>query len=211
MSMLNREVAVVPEDSVPRFLKYVEKGPGCWTWLGCRKGNGYGRFVIRDGGRERELTAHRFAHAAFIGPVPEGLVVDHLCRNRACVNPAHLEAVTHQENMRRGKPGVLRVPEPWRIEARELHHRGLTRREIADQLGQGLQRVANTLADLPPNALRCVCAGCGADFESHNRKPRFCCRRCCWTHHNNQRRVRRAQREEILARPAWRLPSGPAA
>jgi hypothetical protein len=48
-------------------------------------------------------SAHRWAYEAFVGPIPEGLEIDHLCRNRACVNPAHLDPVTHQENMSRGK------------------------------------------------------------------------------------------------------------
>lgn len=69
----------------------------CWEWLGTRS-NGYGRFV---GGGGRRVIAHRWAYESLIGPIPDGLHLDHLCRNRACVNPWHLDPVTTQVNVRR--------------------------------------------------------------------------------------------------------------
>lgn len=81
-----------------RFWVRVEKGDGCWLWHGTRC-DGYGHF--RGHGKSR--GAHRIAYELLIGPVPEGLELDHLCRNRGCVNPAHLEPVTHEENWRRGQ------------------------------------------------------------------------------------------------------------
>jgi hypothetical protein len=72
---------------------------GCWTWTGATTGKtGYGRFWY-DG--ERGL-AHRFSHEYFRGPIGQEKEIDHLCRNRLCVNPDHLEEVTHKENMIRG-------------------------------------------------------------------------------------------------------------
>lgn len=85
-----------------RFWKKVEKGPGCWLWKGCCF-KGYGRF--NDG--KRTVRAHRFAYQTLIGPIPEGLEPDHICRNRSCVNPAHLDIVTSTENKRRGLAGKI--------------------------------------------------------------------------------------------------------
>lgn len=85
-----------------RFWPKVErKGPDeCWDWTACKERQGYGRFCIRKG---VVVYAHRFAYEVKVGPIPDGLVIDHLCHNRACVNPAHLEPVEQGENARRGR------------------------------------------------------------------------------------------------------------
>lgn len=67
---------------------------GCWMWMAAIHWTGYG--VGKDG------LAHRHSYEAFVGPIPSGLQIDHLCRNRWCVNPAHLEAVTQKVNIMRG-------------------------------------------------------------------------------------------------------------
>ncbi len=72
----------------------------CWLWTAARYPNGYGTIRI-DGTPGRMVSAHRLAYEKLIGPIPEGLEIDHLCRQRSCVNPAHLEPVTHAENVRR--------------------------------------------------------------------------------------------------------------
>jgi hypothetical protein len=69
----------------------------CWVWQAHLDRDGYGRFSMYGVGR----AAHRVAYEATRGPVPEGLTLDHLCRNRACVNPLHLEAVSHKVNVNR--------------------------------------------------------------------------------------------------------------
>ena len=80
-----------------RFWAKVNKTDSCWLWTGAITG-GYGSFWIGTG----TVRAHRFSYEHLVGPIPDGLVLDHLCRVTKCVNPAHLEPVTTAENVRRG-------------------------------------------------------------------------------------------------------------
>lgn len=70
----------------------------CWLWQGDLSDGGYGRFWFVD----RNVQAHRWAYEQMIGPIPDGLTLDHLCRTRRCANPFHTEPCTSQENQRRG-------------------------------------------------------------------------------------------------------------
>lgn len=88
-----------------RFEHYVDRLPsGCWQWTGYLKPNGYGS--IWDG--TRKVYAHRYAHELHNGPIPAGMQIDHLCLNKACVNPAHLDVVTQKVNLLRadGSPAI---------------------------------------------------------------------------------------------------------
>lgn len=78
---------------------------GCWDWPGTRTAGGYGQM---RGGSKVKIYVHRASYEAFVGPIPDGLHIDHLCRNRACFNPAHLEPVTNAVNCARGmSPGAV--------------------------------------------------------------------------------------------------------
>lgn len=81
------------------FWTYVEKGPDCWMWTGTVTGR-YGQVMYRA----KKWSAHRLAYTLTIGPIPPGMTLDHLCKVKTCVNPAHLEVVTRGENTLRG-PG----------------------------------------------------------------------------------------------------------
>ena len=86
-----------------RFWTKVEKTDRCWIWKAAIV-RGYGYFRVKD----KLIRAHRFAYELLIGPIPDGLGLDHLCRTRACVRPSHLEPVSCAENIARGETGLMR-------------------------------------------------------------------------------------------------------
>ena len=83
---------------------YAVSNSGCWEWQKARDGDGYGLFKVgsRSDGSRRMARVHRWSYEHIIGPIPDGLQIDHTCRNRCCCNPAHLEPVTGRENTQRG-------------------------------------------------------------------------------------------------------------
>lgn len=91
---------------VSRFEDKISEGPGgCWLWLAAKDPDGYGKFqVVR-----RSERAHRWSYEYHIGSIPDDLVIDHLCRNRSCVNPWHLEPVTGHVNATRGERAQRRT------------------------------------------------------------------------------------------------------
>lgn len=78
--------------------KVAVTGDLCWTWTGKQSGGGYGYWY---GGHPTQRLVHRVVYEALVGQIPDGCQLDHLCRNRLCVNPAHLEPVSPRENTRR--------------------------------------------------------------------------------------------------------------
>jgi hypothetical protein len=96
--MMHRVTSV---DLDQRFWSRVQKTPCCWLWTGRTRNGRYGDYQAKG----RKVLAHRYAYEQLVGPVPDGLELDHVkargCTSTLCVNPAHLEPVTHLENMRR--------------------------------------------------------------------------------------------------------------
>lgn len=98
------------DKDVARFWKYVQKSGACWVWLGGLSATGYGKFRVGS----RTVSAHRFAWELLEGPIPDGLQIDHRCRNRRCVRPQHCQVVDHRTN-------VLVGYGPCAINARKTH------------------------------------------------------------------------------------------
>lgn len=109
-----------------RILTNISPEPtsGCWLWIGCVNEAGYGLTRVN----RRNERAHRIAYETFIGPIPKGLSLDHLCRTRCCVNPRHLEPVTHKENCHRSPFTGPGIKHNWtngraaRIQCPQGHH-----------------------------------------------------------------------------------------
>ena len=105
----------MPRKRVPpaeRFAaKTVRTASGCIDWTASVNNKGYATFTVAPG---RTVVAHRYAYEVHVGPIPAGMVLDHLCRNRACVNPDHMEPVTQSENL-------LRAVGMGRANARKTH------------------------------------------------------------------------------------------
>jgi hypothetical protein len=98
---------------IERFEQRIKRrDDGCWEWTGTRTSDRvYPRFCVE---KTRYVLAHRFAYEHYVGPIPKGLTIDHLCRFTLCVNPEHLEPVTNVENVMRGNG-------PCAMNARKTH------------------------------------------------------------------------------------------
>lgn len=96
---------LVRKDQVDRFFEKVKQLDDCWVWTASCDGKGYGKFYANP--TDGLVSAHRFSYELHLGQIPAGLELDHLCRNSSCVNPYHLDPVSHKENVRRGVPYMV--------------------------------------------------------------------------------------------------------
>lgn len=120
----------------PRLAYTPDWETGCWNWNGTKYPNGYSKRRYKN----RYACAHRIYYEELVGPVPKGLHLDHLCRNRGCVNPLHLEPVTQRENNRRGISRAVRmaVTDKTSAEQREAACRGVMRGDSIYSWGKRL-------------------------------------------------------------------------
>lgn len=163
-----------------RFWAKAFEREGCWLWCGTMFG-GYGQYSHE--GKTRK--AHRRSYEALVGPIPEGLALDHLCRNPSCVNPAHLEPVTWRENVYRGAQAKLTMEKAREIRARIAA--GETAAPLSVEYGVSLQVIweisedrtwrEDTSAPRNPVWPQRECGFCGAPVpRERGRKARYCCR-----------------------------------
>jgi hypothetical protein len=131
-----------PADLSDRILANVDhRADGCWLWTGFINPTGYGTLTVGsrvDGSYRPGMLAHRASYEALVGPVPDGQEIDHLCGNKACVNPAHLDPVTRSEHTKREskrltacRRGHPRTPENVYVDAQGRHHCLVCKRDRA--------------------------------------------------------------------------------
>lgn len=99
-------------DAIDRIEGRLDRSGDCWLWPGGTNGKGYGVLTVKTGrGREdRTIYVHRLMYERHVGSIPDGMELDHLCEVRHCANPAHLECVTHAENVARAAAKIIACP-----------------------------------------------------------------------------------------------------
>lgn len=135
---------VVGDDHARLFSHVDRRGPDeCWMWQGShnrpRRGTPYGTFLFQGRTRPAHVASYLLAHGT--GSIPPGMVLDHLCKHTLCVNPAHLEPVTQEENVHRGR--LTKIPQSRVLELRELYDSGVPLAVLARDEGVTPEAIRN--------------------------------------------------------------------
>ncbi len=157
-----------------RFLRSVViADSGCITWIGAVKPNGYGTISRKN----KTIHAHRYSYEHYVGEIPKGMQLDHLCGVRNCVNPIHLEAVSQKENLRRGSSPSAKNSRRSHC----IHGHLLSGDNLYIRLGRGgrmcktcgKERARMHMAKFPP-ALSVPCPTCSAGSNEECKRVRKC-------------------------------------
>lgn len=168
-----------PVQFLRRFLAKAEVADsGCWQWTACVKEHGYGWVTVAG----KAGYAHRVSYKLFNGPIPRGLVLDHLCRNRACINPDHLEPVTNTVNVQRGvAPRVVLSREKRCMKGHHKPYKGHCK------ICRKAYRASRPTQKADPNRVRPAplgrryirdCVACGTPVIASKANAQFCSRKC---------------------------------
>jgi hypothetical protein len=139
------------KSTIDRFEKkwIGEPNSGCWIWLGATAGRGYGYMTVNS----KNIYAHRFSYEYFIGPIPDGMTVDHQCNNPYCVNPGHLHLLTAVENLQRHFAAISHCPAGHEYTPENTHiaiepngHRHRRCRACGRERGRRIRASANGVA-----------------------------------------------------------------